>query len=247
MPSVRGVGENVIAGLIGAVIIAAIGWAASRFDAPVQVWVVVVCGGVAFALGVWLGRLLRIGEDLAGYQADLLGEATLGLSEMIAGNLGIEFREFIERGVLAPAQYGLSTVRGEDIRLSILVLDEGAGEFRMLYEAGHSLGRKDNFSLPKVSLAGHAIESKRLEWSNDVNNDARWQRHPKASDDRGYRSLASMPIVVGGAAVAVLNVVSSEKGAFLQGDLTYIELLGGFIGLAWAMQDTAEASRRLGP
>jgi hypothetical protein len=54
-----------------------------------------------------------------------------------------------------------------------------------------------------------------------------------------------MPIIVGGTAVAVLNVVSSHKGAFLTGDLTYIELLGGFIGLAWAMGEDAERLHKL--
>ena len=116
----------------------------------------------------------------------------------------------------------------------------------MLYESGHSLGRKSNFSLPRASLAGHALESGDLQWTNNVDEDNRWSRHPLATDDRRYRSLASMPIIVGDTSVAVLNVVSSEKGAFLTSDLTYVELLGSFIGLAWALKGDAGRSHRLG-
>lgn len=245
MPSIRGVGENVIAGLVVLVIAALAAWAASTFDAPVALWGVVLVAAAAFAAGVGIGRVMRIGEDLLGYQADLIGEAILGLREIAAGHLDISFEEFIERGVLAPARFGISALRGEEIRLSVLKLDAETQTFRMLYESGHSLGRKDNFSLPKTSLAGHALESGNLQWTNNVDSDDRWSPHPLATSNRRYRSLASMPIIVGGAAVAVLNVVSSHKGAFLTGDLTYIELLGGFIGLAWAMSEDAGPSHRL--
>ncbi len=247
MPSARGVWENVIAGLVVLGIVALAAWIASKFDAPVALWIVVLIGLGTLLIGVGVGRIMRFGEDLLGYQADLMGEAILGLREVVAGRLDISFDEFIERGVLAPARFGLSIVRGEEIRLSVLKFDDDAQAFRMLYESGHSLGRKDNFSLPKTSLAGHALESGNLQWTNNVEDDSRWKPHPLASDSRRYRSLASMPITVGGMAVAVLNVVSSRKGAFLTGDLTYIELLGGFIGLAWALNDDAEASHRLAP
>jgi GAF domain-containing protein len=191
-------------------------------------------------------RAARIGEDLLGYQADLIGEAILGLREIAAGKLDVSFEEFIERGVLAPARFGISAVRGEEIRLSVLKLDDETQQFKMLFESGHSLGRKANFSLPKISLAGHALESGDLQWTNNVDADDRWSPHPLASDSRRYRSLASMPIIVGGSPVAVLNVVSSHKGAFLTGDLTYIELLGSFLGLAWALSDDAGPLHRLG-
>jgi GAF domain-containing protein len=246
MPSFRGVWENVIAGLVTLVLLAVATWIASRFDAPIALWVVVSIAVFAFLAGTLLGRLLRGGEDLPAYQADLIGEATLALRDVAAGHLDVSFEDFIERGILAPARFGLSAVSGEEIRLSVLKLDDDAQTFRMLYESGHSLGRKNNFSLPVASLAGHALESGDLQWTNNVDEDNRWTRHPLASDHRGYRSLASMPIVVGGTAVAVLNVVSTEKGAFLKSDLTYVELLGGFIGLAWAMHSDAGQLHRLG-
>jgi GAF domain-containing protein len=246
MPSLRGVGENVVASLLGLLILAGAAWATSTLDVPVPLWAVLLVGVTACALGVAVGRLLRFGEDLLAYQADLLGEAILALRDVAAGQLDVSFEDFIERGVLAPARFGLSAVSGEEIRLSVLEFDDDAQTFRMLFESGHSLGRKSNFSLPKTSLAGHALESGDLQWTNNVDEDSRWSRHPRASKSRNYRSLASMPIIVGDTAVAVLNVVSSEKGAFLKSDLTYVELLGGFIGLAWAMNSDAGQSHRLG-
>lgn len=193
----------------------------------------------------WIGRFRRIGEDLAGYQADLLGEAILALRNFEGGRVSISLEDFVERGILGPARFGLSAVAGEEIRLSVLELDEPGKNFRMLYESGHSLGRKENFSLPRSSLAGHALETKELQWTDNVKDDKRWLPHPKASERRGYQSLASMPIVVGDEAVAVLNVLSSERGAFLEGDLTYIELLGGLIALVWDLHSPAGPSTTL--
>ncbi|HEX3608191.1 MAG TPA: GAF domain-containing protein, partial [Solirubrobacterales bacterium] len=235
----------VIAGLLVVGIVAAAAWIASTFDAPIALWVVVLLGATVFAAGVFLGRTKRWSEDLHAYQADLIKEAILALRDVAAGHLDISFEEFIERGVLAPARFGLSLVSNEEIRLSVLKFDESAQTFQMIYESGHSLGRKNNFSLPKTSIAGHALESGDLQWTNNVDGDKRWSPHPLANNDRRYGSLASMPIIVGNEPVAVLNVVSSHKGAFLTGDLTYIELLGGFIGLAWALNDDAGSSHRL--
>jgi GAF domain-containing protein len=244
VPSFRGILENALGGLIGLALLAAGAWGVSHIDAPLALWIVfLVVGGVAL-LSFLLGWAARYGDNLLGYQADLLSEAMLGLREMVAGKLSVSFEEFLERGVLAPARFGLSAERGEEIRLSIIEPSEG-DTFRMIYEAGHSLGRKNDFSLPKASMAGHALESRALQWTGDVESDDRWQVHPKANAARRYGSLACMPIIVGDEPLAILNVLSSAKHAFFQSDLTYIELLGGFIGLAWALTKAADSSHRL--
>lgn len=245
MPSPRGILENFIGGLLGLGAIALVAWGISHLHAPITLWVVFLIAVVAALLGFGLGRISRYGDELFAYQSDLIGEAMQGLREVVAGNLNVSFEDFVERGVLAPARFGLSAERGEEIRISVLEPTSGGDSFKMTFESGHSLGRKDNFSLPRVSLAGHALETGELQWSNDVASDDRWHPHPRASDSRGYRSLACMPIVVGEDAVAVLNVVSSAKGAFLSGDLMYIDLLGSFIGLAWAHADGADVSNTL--
>jgi GAF domain-containing protein len=243
VPSLRGISENTIGGLLGLGLLAAAAWGISHVDAPVALWVLFVAAAVAVVGGFRFGKFWRIGDNLLGYQSDLLGEAILALRDVISGKINVSFEEFIERGVLAPARFGLSIKPNEEIRLSVLVPD---GEnFRMLFESGHSLGRKENFSLSKASIAGHAFESGELQWTNDVESDDRWHPHPKATTSRGYCSLASMPIGVADETVAVLNVVSSVKGAFLKGDLTYVELLGGFLGLAWALNEDAEPSHTI--
>jgi GAF domain-containing protein len=233
--------ENVIAALV----VAGLAWIVSRIDASIQLWVAMVALAIASVVAFWVGRFRRIGEDLANYQADLLGEAILALGNFEGGRLSISLEDFVERGILGPARFGLSAVAGEEIRLSVLELDESGENFRMLYESGHSLGRKENFFLSHSSLAGHAFETKELQWTDNVKDDKRWLPHPKASERRDYQSLASMPIVVGDEAVAVLNVLSSERRAFLEGDLTYIELLGGLIALVWDLHSPAGPSTTL--
>lgn len=244
VPSFRGILENALGGLVGLALLAAAAWGVSHVDAPLPLWIVLLIAVAAALLGGWLGWAARYGDNLLGYQADLLSEALLGLREIAAGKLSVSFGEFLERGVLAPARFGLSAERGEEIRVSIIELTDD-DTFQMLYEAGHSLGRKEDFSLPKASMAGHALETRELQWTNDVETDDRWRVHPKASESRSYGSLACMPIIIGDEPVAVLNVLSSAKHAFLTSDLTYIELLGGFIGLAWALTKAADSSHRL--
>lgn len=245
VPSPRAVSENVVAGLIGVGILAGAAWGVSHVDAPIPLWAALVAAVCVAALGFASGQVFRYGDDLPGYQSNLLNEAMLALRDLVAGKLNVPFEDFMERGVLAPARFGLSVERNEEIRLSVLIPESEGENFKMLFESGHTLGRKADFSLPKASLAGHALETGELQWTNEVEKDKRWHPHPKASAERGYHSLASMPIVVGDDAVGVLNVVSSAKGAFLKGDLTYVELLGGFIGLAWALNDGSGALHRL--
>jgi GAF domain-containing protein len=245
VPTARGVWENVIAGLIALVILALCGWVLSHVDASIALWAVFVAGALAASVGAVIGWAIHDRSDLPAYQADLLGEAMLALRDYASGRLDVSFDDLIERGILAPARFGMSFVAGEEIRLSILELSDSGQAFRMLYESGHGLGRKESFSLPRTSLAGHAFDAKELKWTDNVNDDARWQPHPLAEEKRRYKSLASMPIVVGGNSVAVLNVISTEEGAFLKGDLTYIELLGALIALAWDIRVAAEASSRV--
>ncbi|HEX6455185.1 MAG TPA: GAF domain-containing protein [Solirubrobacterales bacterium] len=245
MPTLRGVWENVIASLVVVAVLALGGLATSTIHASVPLWLVFLLVVLALLVGGAVGHLLRNRSDLPAYQADLLGEAMLALRKYAAGGLQVSFADLIERGVLAPAQFGLSVMPGEEIRLSILELDETGEAFRMAYQAGHSLDRKANFSLPRTSLAGHAFDTKELQWTDDVDGDDRWQPHPKADKKRRYSSLASMPILVEEESVAVLNVVSTESSAFLKSDLTYIELLGALISLAWNIEFAAASSTRV--
>ena len=114
---------------------------------------------------------------------------------------------------------------------------DAPAEFEMLLEAGHSLDARQNFSLPVAgSFAGHALQSGVTQWTNDVDKDPRWTRHPHARENRSYGSLVSVPINrADGQPVGVFNVISSGKGAFSPVELGYIELLGSLVNFAWTM------------
>lgn len=74
-----------------------------------------------------------------------------------------------------------------------------------------------------------------------MDNDDRWRPHPKARPGRQYGSLVSIPVRRGDEVVGVLNVISTHKNAFTQGDLNYIELLAALINLAHSL--SADAGR----
>lgn len=248
MRFLRGLTESTVANLAAVGVLALGAWLLSRLDASVPLWIVPVAFALGLAIG-WLRSHLVAGseDDLLGFHAEHVGDAILTLREILDGQLGrVSFEEFVERGILAPARFGLVFSPQEDIRLSVLELDENRREFKMSFESGHSVGRKENFRLPLESMAGDAYKTGELQWSNDVERDQRWRRHPSASPKRAYKSLVAMPIEARGNVVAVLNVVSTEKGAFVEGDLTYIELLGTLIGLAWTIRDAAEAQSKIG-
>jgi membrane protein implicated in regulation of membrane protease activity len=100
MPSPRGVIENVIAALV----VAGLAWIASRIDASIQLWMAMVAVAIASLVAFWVGRFRRIGEDLASYQADLLGEAILALRNFEGGRVSVSLEDFVERGILGPAR-----------------------------------------------------------------------------------------------------------------------------------------------
>jgi GAF domain-containing protein len=245
VPTARGIWENVVASFVVLAVFAVIGLTTSAIDAPVPLWLAIVVAAAGVGVGILIGLLSRDDANLPAYQADLLGEAMLALRDYAAGRLQVPFSDLVERGILAPAQFGLSLKPGEEIRLSVLELDDPGASFRMTFQAGHSLGRQENFSLPRATLAGHSFDTKELQWTDNVEADQRWQPHPKADKKRAYKSLACMPIVLGDEVVAVLNVVSTEPAAFLKGDLTYIELLGALIALAWDIRVAADLTSRV--
>ena len=135
MPSLKGIGEGLIATALWVGGSALAAFAVSRLDARVDLWVVPLSVGAALAVGVLLGR--RATRSLAGYQADLFADAVLTLKQILVGELALSFEEFVERGILAPARFGLIAVPGEEVRLSVLV-PANESEFRMEFESGHT-------------------------------------------------------------------------------------------------------------
>lgn len=114
MPTARGIWENVLASFVVLAALALVGFATSTITSPIPLWlgIVLAMGGVG--IGVLIGLVQRDDSDLPAYQADLLGEAILALRDYAAGRLQVPFADLIERGILAPAQFGLSLKPGEE-------------------------------------------------------------------------------------------------------------------------------------
>ena len=224
---------RIVEGLIVAAILATVG-STGVLTSHVPVWIagiaLLVVGGGALFLGARVGRK----DDLAAYYAEHVREALNTLQKVAAGTLlGVTSRDFIEKGVLAPARYWLMRVPDEDVRMMVIRPKEPDRRvFELVWEVGHSVEARKKFSLEIAgSFAGIAYTSGNTEWSNDVENDPRWHKHPQARPGREYGSLASVPIRRGDEVVAVLNVISTNKKAFWPADLNYIELLASLVSL----------------
>lgn len=224
---------------------------------PVPLWVAVVAAVVGASGAVALTARIRRFErrGLRAFHAEHLREILETSRKILAGSIqGITGEQFIERGILAPASYWLTESSGdarfvtrarrwarrvpaEEVRLSIITPDAQGHSFdRMACAVGHSVEARQNFYLDiQGTMAGKAYTAGEIQWSNDVANDDRWTEHTKARANRRYSSLVCVPIKVGDHVAAVFNVLSTYEAAFSSTDLSYIELLGAMLNVAWAM------------
>ena len=233
--------------VVVALVVAA--FALDVLDDDITVWIAVVGGLLFGAAGLAVGRRTGPTQELVGqllleidlnqYYADHLYEVLETLQKVITERIpGVTFSEFVERGMLEPARQYLTQAPGEDIRLSLLVPDDRHQDFVMEFAAGHRLESRGSFRLPIAgSFAGHAYSSGEIQWTNDVDTDQRWSKHPKARPDRAYGSLVSVPVTVRDKVIGVLNVISTYNDAFSPADRTYIELLGSILSVAWSLVD----------
>ncbi|MBA2360369.1 MAG: GAF domain-containing protein [Actinobacteria bacterium] len=149
---------------------------------------------------------------------------------------GVTIKEWIEDGMLEPARDLIRTRQDEDVRLSILVPD--GDEFVMGFAAGHTLESKTNFRLRiDDSFSKWAYRNKEIVWSGDLENDDRFIRHPKATPEREYNSIISVPIEMGTDVVAVFNAIFTAGNAFDEADLLYVRLIGAVIELVWGLTE----------
>jgi len=246
------VADSIVVPALAVVIIAVASLALGLLDDKVPVWaalvILLVLAGGAFGLGRGARtdveeleefvELLQLQVDLHQYYADHLYDVLETLQKVITGQIpGVTFADLVERGMLQPAREYLQ-VSGEDVRLSVQVPDDEHQNFIMEFSAGHSLGGSRDFRLPIAgSFGGHAYASGEVQWTGDVSEDSRWSKHPKASQERKYGSLVSVPISVRDQVIGVLNVISTYKQAFSPADRTYIELLGSILSVAWSLVD----------
>jgi hypothetical protein len=245
---IKGAVNSGVEGLIwaGVVLVIVLVWRARTTDVTLPAWLLAIALAVPVGLLLTVGarRLLRRGQ--AGRAADLQVEVDLGayysrhiydileaLQKVLSGAIpAVTTATFIEDGILQPARDFLMQRPDEDVRLSILVPDDG--NWQMAFAAGYRLESRQRFSLPIVgSFSRHAFESGETQWSFDLENDSRFTPHPQAS--RVYRSIISVPIRTGDDVVAVYNTDSTLEWAFPFADFIYVNLLGAIISVVWAL------------
>lgn len=257
---VRGAFNSWVEGLIvlGGVGLALLLWRVLKShlsdEVSVPTWAVAIAGGVVLAVIVILGlRLRERGGHVEGVTsiafeieqerrmtvayADSLISILYAFRRVLDGEIGgVTVKEWIEDGVLEPARDLIRTRQDEDVRLSILVPDDD--EFIMAFAAGHTLESKTNFRLAiDDSFSKWAYRNKEIVWSGDLENDNRFIRHPKATPEREYNSIISVPIEAGTDVVAVFNAIFTARDAFDEADLLYVRLIGAVIELVWGIKE----------
>jgi GAF domain len=245
--------------------IAATPIAALLTEGQLDVWIAALIAAAAFFVGLLLGVAMRSADNTEGLNskirelesrtgeldayetyAEHLRDALRDLRRVVANELpSFSTRDFIEAGIFEPAHALLQRDhRGEargDVRFSILrpegddfVMADGDDIFPA---RGHQPESRQKFRLPiKGSFAGGALDHARVQWSNDLETDTRFSLHPKASPDRAYDSIVSVPLWRAGEIMGVLNVIASRKNAFSAVDRTYITLLASVIDVTESLR-----------
>jgi GAF domain-containing protein len=228
-------------------------------------WVAALIASATFLGGLVLGATIGAASDgenldskirelesrtgeLGAYEtyAEHLRDALRDLRQVVAHELrSFSTRDFVETGIFEPAHTLLQRdhrdeARG-DVRFSILrpegpdfVMADGDDLFPA---RGHHPESRQKFRLPiRGSFAGIALDHARVQWSNDLETDTRFSPHPKASPERRYRSIVSVPLWRSGEIAGVPNVIASRKDAFSPVDRTYITLLAAVIDVAESLK-----------
>jgi hypothetical protein len=181
-------------------------------------------------------RLREEREQTAERYAEHLSDALDTLERILSGTIpSVQLRDFIREGLLEPARaLLLSPGHRGDVRLSVLERD--GDEFKMAVSHGHDMGSSRRFRLKIAgSFAGLAYASGEVKWSNDLEDDNRFEPHPRARPGREYRSMVAVPLKHEGEVFAVLVVVGVEKEAFSAPDRIYVRSLGSVCDVAWAV------------
>jgi GAF domain-containing protein len=163
------------------------------------------------------------------------------LQRAVAGALGVDLREYIERGILEPARDLLTQAHDDAIRLSILVPEDE--HWRMLWSAGHSLAGREGYRQPIArTLSRYAYETGEVQKWDDVRDERAFEQHPAASAP--IRSMLSVPVLIGDEVVGVFNVIAARPNAFDPAEERYVASIGGAINIAvgyWSREDEPDA------
>lgn len=151
---------------------------------------------------------------------------------VLAGDLrGVGVSEFIERGILTAGRDVMQeNGHAQDLRMSVLMADDG--HFEMWWASGHSMQGQKKYKQPIAKTVSRiAFEKKAMQKWKDVPAEERdFEENPKAT--RKFRSMVSMPVLVGDRALGVFNVVTERADAFDAADVNYLTSLSAVIQTA---------------
>jgi GAF domain-containing protein len=147
---------------------------------------------------------------------------------------GITMRGFIERGILIPARDVMQeNGHPSDLRMSVLLVADD--HFSMVWASGHNIESQTKYKVPiEKTISKVAYEKKVIQvWKNAPEEERGFVKNPKAK--RGFRSMVSIPILMGDDTHGVFNILTEHEDAFDPADINYLTSLGSIIQLAFGM------------
>jgi hypothetical protein len=151
---------------------------------------------------------------------------------VLAGDIkGVGVSEFIERGILTAGRDVMQeNGHAQDLRMSVLMAHDG--HFEMWWASGHSMQGQKKYKQPIAKTVSRiAYEKKAMQKWKDVTAEERdFEENPKAT--RKFKSMVSIPVLVGDSAMGVFNVVTERVDAFDAADVNYLTSLSAVIQTA---------------
>lgn len=154
--------------------------------------------------------------------------------KIVAKDIEMSMGVFIEQGILIPGRDVMQeNGRPSDLRMSVLI--PAGDHFKMAWASGHSIEAKQKYEVPIAqTIARVAYERKAIQvWKNAPEEERGFVRNPKAT--RGFKSMVSIPLLLGDTPEGVFNVVTDREAAFDPADVNYLTSLGSIVQLAIGM------------
>lgn len=105
----------------------------------------------------------------------------------------------------------------------------------MVWASGHNIESQRKYRVPiEKTISKVAYEKKAIQvWKNAPEEGRSFVKNPKAT--RSFRSMVSIPILMGDKTHGVFNIVTNREDAFDPADINYLTSLGSIIQLAFGM------------
>jgi diguanylate cyclase (GGDEF)-like protein/PAS domain S-box-containing protein len=127
-------------------------------------------------------------------------------------------------------QFALAWVAVADPRDQMLKAAAWAGDERGFVQLTRPSGQAK--AQGKAGLSAQAMETRLPVVCNDIAADGSAMRYAKEALERGYRSAAALPLVVGGTPIGALVLYAAEAGFFDDEEMRLLQELAGDIAFA---------------